>query len=80
MKKIEASMIKRLLRINSKPFFIFSLAFSLLLSLSHTLVHLYFLGAPLEECGILGIWSKQVKERKEITKDNKINNYNGFFF
>jgi len=47
MKKIEASMIKRLMRISSQPFSTFSLE----LSLSHTLGHLEFSWSTLG-----GVW------------------------
>lgn len=68
-------MIKRLMRINSQrlsvaPFVSVSLDLSLLLSFSHTLGHLdSFLGAPLEECFILRIWSN--KENEKVGKHKR---------
>jgi len=51
MNKIEASLIKMLMRISTQTFVSSILEFSL----SHTLGHFEFLGALLEECGILGV-------------------------
>jgi len=67
MKKIEASLIKSLLRIHWKAFDQFNFGALISLSLSYFWTQ-PFLGPLLEECGILGIWSKKAKENQESVR------------
>ena len=64
MKKIEASLIKRILRMSSQNFVSSVLELSLYyLPLSYTLGHLEFSWSTLGECGILGVLEQEGKGR-----------------
>jgi len=69
MKKIEASLIKRLMRISGKDLVSSVLELShYFLSLSHTLGYLEFSCSTLGGCGILGFLEQEVKGRTEKSK------------
>ena len=76
MKKIEASLIKRLLRISWQAFgwfkFFLTLMALILFFLYLILLDTYsFLGALLEDYGILWIWRKKEKEMAKSLERQK---------
>ena len=74
MKKFEASLIKRLMRIN---WYIFHIILSVQFWSSHSILSLIlfdtlsFLRALLEECGIIWIWLKKAKEKQESARGQR---------
>ena len=78
MKKIQASLIKMLMRISSQLFVSSILELSLY-SLSHNIAHLEFLEHCWRTLGILWIWSRRKRKSKKAQGNIGINNYNEFF-
>ena len=84
MKKIKASLIKRILRISSQLLLVISFcqfylgSLSLSYILSHSLGHKVFFENSWWSVVYLGFGSRRQRKSRKAKEDSGINNYNGF--